>query len=137
MPAIWELSGKTTIVTGASQGIGFASAMTLAGAGADVAIVARWPDILHEARHKLVAETGATVIAIPGDVADPSFPQKADCIGVHKLKVGVVRKSVVASTKITSGTQIEKEDIAFKRSLPGLSPLEADKIIGKTAKVNI
>ena len=73
----WKLTGRVALVTGASQGIGFAIAMALARAGADVAILARRPDTLLGARDRLVAETGARVIAIPGDVADPSCPQKA------------------------------------------------------------
>jgi len=76
MTAKWELTGRVALVTGASQGMGFASAKSLAGAGANIAIVARRPDVLEEARQKVAAETGATVIAIPGDVADPLVPQK-------------------------------------------------------------
>ncbi len=76
MPSKWELTGRVALVTGASQGIGFAAAMALAGAGANVAIVARRADILLEARRRLVAETGAMVITIPGDVADPALPQR-------------------------------------------------------------
>jgi 3-oxoacyl-[acyl-carrier protein] reductase len=76
MPSKCKTNGRVALVTGASQGMGFATAMTLAKAGADVAIVARRPDILLDARDRLAAETGATVIAIPGDVADPSVPQK-------------------------------------------------------------
>ncbi|MFC2017464.1 SDR family oxidoreductase [Chloroflexota bacterium] len=81
----WKLTGRVALVTGASQGFGFAIAMTLAGAGADVAILARRPDILLEARDRLMTETGAKVIAIPGDVADASLPQKAVAQIKHEL----------------------------------------------------
>ena len=77
MPHEWKLTGRVALVTGASQGIGFAIARVLARAGSDVAILARRPDILLGARDRLVAETGVRVMAIPGDVADPSCPQKA------------------------------------------------------------
>jgi 3-oxoacyl-[acyl-carrier protein] reductase len=73
----WSLEGKVALVTGASQGIGFASAMALAKAGADVAIVARREDILLEARDKIIANSGSKVIAIPGDVGNPLCPQEA------------------------------------------------------------
>lgn len=72
-----DLSGKVALVTGASQGIGFACAEVLARSGADVAIVARRPDVLNRAKDKLMAETNVQVIAVPGDVADTSFPEKA------------------------------------------------------------
>jgi len=73
----YDLTGKVALVTAASQGIGFASAMALASAGADVAIVARRPEVLLDAHRRLADETGRKVVAIPGDVADPSFPQQA------------------------------------------------------------
>jgi len=73
----WELTRRVALVTGASQGIGFATAMELAKAGADVAILARRADILLDAQYRLEAETGTRVIAIPGDVADPACPQEA------------------------------------------------------------
>ena len=71
-----DLTGKVALVTGASQGIGFACAEVLARSGADVAIVARRPDVLDRAKEKIVAETNAQVIAIPGDVAKPSFAEE-------------------------------------------------------------
>lgn len=81
----WKLTGKVALVTGASQGFGFAIAKVLALAGADVAILARRPDILFKARDRLITETGAKVIAIPGDVADASLPQKAVAQIEHEL----------------------------------------------------
>lgn len=41
MSAVFDLSGKTAVVTGANTGIGQAIALSLAGAGADVALVGR------------------------------------------------------------------------------------------------
>lgn len=73
----WNLKGKVALVTGASQGIGFASAMALAKAGADVAILARRKEILLEARDKIIADSGSKVIAISGDVGNPLCPQEA------------------------------------------------------------
>ena len=52
-------------------------------------------------------------------------------------KRGQVRKSIVATRRIPAGNKIKEEDLAFKRAIPGLSPLEASKIIGKVANVNI
>jgi NAD(P)-dependent dehydrogenase (short-subunit alcohol dehydrogenase family) len=61
-----RFEGKTAIVTGASQGIGFAIAEGLAAEGARVVLVARRDDHLTEA----VAKIGANATYVVGDVAD-------------------------------------------------------------------
>ena len=72
-----DLTGRTALVTGASQGIGFATAMALAEAGASTAILARRYDLLLEAKEKLAARTTAEIVAIPGDVGEDSCPEMA------------------------------------------------------------
>lgn len=69
-----DLSGKTALVTGASQGLGAAIARTLHRAGATVAIV-YWPDPEGVNRAKgeaLATELGSRAAAIAGDVRDPA-----------------------------------------------------------------
>ncbi|MGH9901667.1 MAG: SDR family NAD(P)-dependent oxidoreductase, partial [Pyrinomonadaceae bacterium] len=44
----FRLDGKVCVVTGASRGLGRAMAVALAGAGADVAAVARSADAIEE-----------------------------------------------------------------------------------------
>ncbi len=66
------LSGKTAIITGASQGIGAAIATMLARAGAGVAIT-YWPDPAGENRARaesLAGPWGDRAFAVPGDVRD-------------------------------------------------------------------
>ncbi len=48
-----------------------------------------------------------------------------------------VRKNIVARVEMPAGTTIRIEMLAFKRSKPGLSPLEASKVIGKKTRVKI
>lgn len=62
------LSGKTAIVTGASSGIGLATARTLARAGAAVVIHARRRDRLDELALEIGAEGGKT-LAVAGDAS--------------------------------------------------------------------
>jgi 3-oxoacyl-[acyl-carrier protein] reductase len=68
------LAGKAAIVGGASQGIGYAIACTLAREGTDVAMVARRKERLDEAAKQVAAESGRRAVAIQGDIRKP-----ADC----------------------------------------------------------
>lgn len=62
------LRGKSAIVGGASQGIGYAIARLLAAEGANVAMVARREERLHEAAARIEQETGASVLPIAADI---------------------------------------------------------------------
>lgn len=64
-----QLQGKVALVTGASSGIGEATAVALAAEGAAVAIAARRVDRLDTLKTKLEAE-GARVVAVELDVTD-------------------------------------------------------------------
>lgn len=65
-----RLAGKTTIVTGASSGIGLAAAQLFASEGANVLIAARRPDALADARAVIVEVSGNDrVEAVPADVS--------------------------------------------------------------------
>src|ERR1700675_1191171 len=68
MNANKPLAGKTALVTGASRGIGFAIAGTLARMGAKIAICARDAKNLEDAAGQL-RRAGAEVVATPADVA--------------------------------------------------------------------
>lgn len=63
------LSGRVALVTGASQGIGHACALKLAGAGATVAVAARNQAKLDELVAQIAA-AGGKAAAFPVDVAD-------------------------------------------------------------------
>jgi 3-oxoacyl-[acyl-carrier protein] reductase len=62
-----DLAGRVALVTGASSGLGFASARALVRRGARVAIASRGGDKLEQARERL----GEGVIAVPADIRDP------------------------------------------------------------------
>lgn len=62
------LTGKVAIVTGSSDGIGYAVARVLAREGSRVVLCARREDLLTEARDRLAKETGAELAAVRCDV---------------------------------------------------------------------
>jgi NAD(P)-dependent dehydrogenase (short-subunit alcohol dehydrogenase family) len=65
-----QLTGRRAIVTGASRGIGLATARALAAEGADVALVARDAEALDRAAKELSAASGRTIIGVAADTGD-------------------------------------------------------------------
>lgn len=65
-----DLTGQTAVITGASRGIGAATARHLAGLGANVVLAARSGGAVKDLAAEIVAG-GGTATAIPTDVADP------------------------------------------------------------------
>lgn len=70
----FHLSGRRALVTGGSRGIGKALTRGLAEAGADVAFVARDPEVSAATVVELRSE-GLSVVAVNGDIADGSAVQ--------------------------------------------------------------
>jgi 3-oxoacyl-[acyl-carrier protein] reductase len=71
-----KLKGKSAFITGASRGLGFATASGLAAEGARLAINSRNPESIEEAARNINSTTGSEVFPIPGDVTDPEQPAK-------------------------------------------------------------
>jgi 3-oxoacyl-[acyl-carrier protein] reductase len=69
------LSGKRALLTGASSGLGFATAKTLAGEGVRLAINSRSPEHLQRAKREL-DDYGVDVVTLPGDVSDSQTPAR-------------------------------------------------------------
>ena len=65
------LEGKVAVVTGGSEGIGKAAALSMAAEGATVVICARRPDVLERAADEIRQTTGAKVTPVPADVTEP------------------------------------------------------------------
>ncbi|MEE3288710.1 MAG: SDR family NAD(P)-dependent oxidoreductase, partial [Pseudomonadota bacterium] len=67
-----ELEGKVAVITGGSDGIGKAAALSLSQEGAHVAIAARDQGRLDDAVSEISTQTGNSVIGISTDVRDES-----------------------------------------------------------------
>ena len=65
----FRLDGQVAVVTGAGRGIGAATALALAEAGADVLISARHADQLEKVAAK-VEEVGRRALVVPADLMD-------------------------------------------------------------------
>ena len=66
----FNLEGRTALVTGASRGIGAATARALDAAGARVALVARGPAELEQ----VALQLGHDPVVLPADLLEPSAP---------------------------------------------------------------
>jgi len=67
---LFNLAGKTALVTGGSRGIGLAVAKGLAEHGAEVAIIARTKKQLENAARQIQTDTGKKVSTYPFDLSD-------------------------------------------------------------------
>ena len=76
-PTVMNLSGKHALVCGGTQGIGFASAVALAEAGASVLLVARDANRLAAARDRRPANAGQPHDTLVADLADPAAARAA------------------------------------------------------------
>ncbi|HEY7244249.1 MAG TPA: SDR family oxidoreductase [Xanthobacteraceae bacterium] len=77
-----QLQGKSALITGASKGIGRATALTLAAEGCSVHLAARSGDALEELRTQILGKHKVTVDLHPGDLSSTkSMLALADGVG--------------------------------------------------------
>jgi 2-deoxy-D-gluconate 3-dehydrogenase len=82
--SLFDLTGKSAFVTGASRGIGRVIAVALAQAGADVALVARSAEGLADTADAVTA-AGRKAVVIPADVTDEGAMADAAAAAIEQL----------------------------------------------------
>lgn len=77
--------GRTVVITGGSEGLGLATAIAYAKAGANVAILARRPEPLEKARAQIAAAGNGKVCAVSCDVTSAADLERAHATVVSTL----------------------------------------------------
>lgn len=117
MSTAGPLSGQLALVTGASRGIGAATAKALAAAGAHVILTARAGKDL-EATEQAIYETGGNATIAPVDLAEPDgIARLAAAIGRRwdALDILVINAAVLPT--LTPVWQIEQKDLTRAMTL--------------------
>src|ERR1700742_3637046 len=76
-PGSGRLKGKVALITGADSGIGRAVAALFAREGADIAIIYLCEHDDAAKTREIVEQEGKRAIAIPGDIGDKDFCERA------------------------------------------------------------
>ena len=117
---MFSLKDKVALVTGASQGIGRATSLALAEAGAKVAIAARNTEKLTSLAAEIAA-AGGEALSVPMDVADPAqvktgFQQLLAKFG--KLDI-LVNNAAITRDTLALRMKLEDWDAVLRTNLTG------------------
>lgn len=142
------LSGQTALVTGASRGIGAATAKALAAAGAHVILVARKVKAL-EAVEDEIHDLGGTSTIAPIDLTEPdAVTRLAGAIAGRWQTLDIMVLAAAYLPELTPASQMEPKQfnqalltnvVATQALIAGFDPLlrraAAGRIIGLTSSV--
>jgi NAD(P)-dependent dehydrogenase (short-subunit alcohol dehydrogenase family) len=128
-----RLAGKVAIITGASSGIGHATARLFAAEGAQIIIAARRKDALNALVSEIEADGGAA-IAVAGDVGDPDLAKKLVDVAVGRFggldiafnnagtvgKLGSIAELPLEAWRATIDTNLTSAFLGAKHQLPAM-----------------
>ncbi|MBW1681910.1 MAG: glucose 1-dehydrogenase [Deltaproteobacteria bacterium] len=118
---LFGLKGKTALVVGASKGLGKAMALSLAGAGADVAVASRSLELIEETRDEISA-SGRKSLAVKTDIAkEKDIARMVDQVidGLGKIDILVNNAGIYVPGKALDVTGADW-DKTFNVNLKGL-----------------
>jgi NAD(P)-dependent dehydrogenase (short-subunit alcohol dehydrogenase family) len=117
MTDIQSLSGKLALVTGASRGIGAATAEALAAAGAHVILVARTASVLEEVEERIHEAGGSATIA-PLDLTDgESIGKLAGAVAERWEKLDILVLNAAMLGSLTPVQDIDPKEYSRLLSL--------------------
>jgi NADP-dependent 3-hydroxy acid dehydrogenase YdfG len=105
---------RPALITGASAGIGAATAQALSAAGHPVILTARRTDRLEELAAKLVAD-GGEAVALPLDLADPDSIDA--CASAAADALGPIDVVIANAGQISSATAMDADPDEFARNV--------------------
>ena len=111
------LQGKVAIVTGSSEGIGFATARALAREGVRVVLCSRREALLTEARDSIAKEPGAELLAVPCDVQQ--LPDVQGLVTETMQRFGAINILVNNAGSVPSMQFSEVDDAQWHQMLEG------------------
>ncbi|MBN1361169.1 MAG: SDR family oxidoreductase [Sedimentisphaerales bacterium] len=102
--ALFDLLGRTALVTGAGRGIGLALARGLADHGADVVLVARTAEQLEAGKRRIEDETGRKAWGLPFDLSNtagvaPFFDRVVEEVGAVDILVNCAGVNLRGTTE--------------------------------------
>jgi len=100
-----EMKGKAALVTGGTRGIGAATALLLAGEGADVAIAARHDDDAARQVRRQIESQGRRCVMITADLAKPT--EATRCVQEAVSSLGSVEIVVHSAGGLVAGRLLE------------------------------
>jgi NAD(P)-dependent dehydrogenase (short-subunit alcohol dehydrogenase family) len=126
-----RLAGKVAIVTGASSGIGYATAKLFAGEGASVVVAARRQREL-DALVSDIEDRGGRATAVAGDVGDPELAKMLIDVAISRFggldiafnnartigEIGPIAEASLETWRATLDTNLTSAFLAAKHQLP-------------------
>ena len=103
---MFDFSGKTVLITGASYGLGEGFAHGFADAGADLVLTARSADLL-EGVAEVCRSTGSTVTVAPGDVSVEDDVQRVVSTAIEAY-AGMSSARASAMNRLVKETQFPR-----------------------------
>ena len=142
-----QIEGRKALVTGASKGIGKATALQLAREGCDVAICARTEATLKETAAEISAETGRKIFPMVCDIMDPKSVQRfvdasAEALGgMHIVVNNAARPGGRAGTVETAVDEdvlrdFEEKIVGFLRVVRAATPYMKEASWGRVINIS-